>query len=473
MSTLHDPPQSPARVRLGAVLGYLVCLEVVSGLMQGYYNPILRDIADFLRVGDADMNWLEAGQLMLSAILVPVLARLADLVGHRQVLLASTLVTTLALWGIAFAPGFVPMLVAWTVSGAYAIWLPLEIALLHHRSGSDAAVTMRAAGILVGALEVSVIAGAVLAGALATHVGVRELLVVPAVAATIVLALLWRGLPQTPATATGRLDVRGLLVLAAALGTMLAGLATLRLQGADSVVAWVLVLAGTAALLPWSRLQLSTPSPLVDLRVLRGQWRIQVVALLLGVSILGAQVPLSLFGRTDPEAHGFGLGLTAAQAGGRLAFIVLCLALGSFLMPRVSRRWGQRPTLIGCCLLLAAGYAAWIPSHTSPGITMIWLALLGIGSGGLLVALPAAAAVAAPPDRTGSAAGLTNAVKSMGGAIGAAIFAVCLASSGSLRTTVGTGLAGYQAVWAICAATGVIGALLLLATPQGGDKVNP
>ena len=83
---------------LATIVGFLVCVEIASGILQGYYTPIFSDIADHLSIADADVNWFEAAQLIVSALVVPLLARLGDLIGHRQVLLLSTAVTALASW---------------------------------------------------------------------------------------------------------------------------------------------------------------------------------------------------------------------------------------------------------------------------------------------------------------------------------------------------------------------------------------
>jgi MFS family permease len=74
---------------LAAVVGFLVCVELASGTLQGYYTPIFSDIADHLGIADADVNWFEAAQLIVCALVVPPLARLGDLVGHKKVLLLS------------------------------------------------------------------------------------------------------------------------------------------------------------------------------------------------------------------------------------------------------------------------------------------------------------------------------------------------------------------------------------------------
>ena len=83
-------------------------------------------------------------------------------------------------------------------------------------------------------------------------------------------------------------------------------------------------------------------------------------------------------------------------------------------------------------LLVALGYALWLPFHDSTGQALVNMAIAGVGSGALVAALPATAAAAAPPDRTGFATGMTNATKTVGGAIASSIFAICLASTGSI-----------------------------------------
>ena len=61
------PPPRPVH-GLAAVVGFLVCVELASGILQGYYTPIFSDIADHLGISDADVNWFEAAQLIVSAL---------------------------------------------------------------------------------------------------------------------------------------------------------------------------------------------------------------------------------------------------------------------------------------------------------------------------------------------------------------------------------------------------------------------
>lgn len=446
---------------LGTVIALLAAVEVASGVIQGYYGPVMVDIADELDVSYADLNWLEAAQLIFSALVVPPLARLGDLVGHRRVLVLATAVTAAATWGIAFAPSFPLMLVAWTLQGTYVVWLPIEVAIIHRRTAGrpdQGRVTRRTAAILVATLELSVIVAAVLAGQLADRVSLTTMLALPAVAVTLCLPVLWL-LEDVRADGAVRFDWGGLGRLSSAVLAVLGGLVLIRVQGVSSAPAWLLVLLGLVLLVPWWRHEARHVDPLVDVRLLvqPAQWSVQVTAFLVGISLLGAQVPLSTYFRSDPAVHGHGFGLTAAEGSARVALYVACLAVGALGMGPLSRRLGARGAMVAGCTVYAVGYAAWLPLHTSLGAAWGVMAVIGLGTGVLVAAIPAAAAVVAPPGRVGSATGLTNAAKTIGGGLASSVFALCLA---------GGSLPGYYAVWSICAVSGLLAAAVLALTAR-------
>ena len=469
--TTTDRPLRPVH-GLFAIVGFLVCVEFASGVLQGYYTPIFSDIADHLGIADADVNWFEAAQLVVSALVLPPLARLGDLVGHKKVLLLSTAVTAAGSWVLAFAPTFTTFLIGWAVQGAYVVWLPLEISIIHRRTagtGRQGMLTRRGAAILVGALELAVIIGALTSGALVEATSMELLLALPAIVVTAVFFVVWLGIEDTPGEGTGGYDWVGLGLITCALGLVMGGLIAIRLQGPGSVLAWLLILAGLAVLVPFGRYEAGHPEPMVDVLLLKtpGQWPVQLTAFLFGMSVLGAQIPLSTFARTDPEQAGYGLGADAAFVSTLIGVYVVFLAIGAFTLPLTSRLLGPRGAMVLGALLVAVGYALWLPFHDSTGQALVNMAIAGVGSGALVASLPATAAAAAPPDRTGFATGMTNATKTVGGAIASSIFAIALASTGSIKDPVKghAPLSGYLTVWAICAAAALVAAAVLLLTP--------
>jgi MFS family permease len=470
--TLTTQPVKPVH-GLFAIVGFLVCVELASGVLQGYYTPIYSDIADHLDIADADVNWFEAAQLVVSALVVPPLARLGDLVGHKKVLLLSTAVTAAGSWVLAFAPSFTTFLIGWAIQGAYVVWLPLEISIVHRRTagtGRQGLLTRRAAAILVGALELAVIIGAVTSGALVEATSMGFLLALPAIVVTAVFFVIWFGIEGTPGVASGSYDWVGLGLITLAIGLVMGGLIAIRVQGPGSVLAWVLVLAGLVTLVPFARYENRHADPMVDVRLLRtpGQWPVQLTAFLFGMSVLGAQIPLSTFARTDPDTAGHGLGADASFVSALIAVYVVFLAIGAFTLPLTSRLLGPRGALVLGALLVAVGYGLWLPLHDSTGQALVNMAIAGLGSGALVAALPATAAAAAPADRTGFATGMTNATKTIGGAIASSIFAICLASTGSIKDPVKghAPLSGYLTVWAICAVAALVAAAVLLLMPR-------
>jgi len=479
---MDSPRLSQARAQAGpaamVVVGFLVLVEFTSGILQGYYTPLLTDIARFLHIHDADVNWFEAAQLMVSALVVPVLAKLGDMIGHRRVLLISTALTAAASWGVAFAPNFWLFLGAWALQGFYVVWLPLEIALVYsrsHRQPDGAALTRKAAGILVAGLEFGVIVGALAGGFIGGALPGRLwlTLLIPAIAVTLCFFVILLWVPESASRTGGRIDTTGLVLLSTGLLLITAGLTFMRINGPGTWWAWGAVVLGVLALVPFTRYELGHRDPLVDIRLLRqpSMWPVQLTAFLFGVSVLGAQAPLSTFARTNPHDVGYGLGASSSLVSVLIGVYVLGLLVGALLFPAVAKWTTPRVTLIGAALLVALGYLMFLPLHGSMVQVLVNMGIAGIGSGALVAALPSAAAAAAPLTKTGMATGLTNATKTVGGAFASCVFGIALAGSALGSLTAGAGstaapLAGYMLVWTVCGVTALVAATALYFVPK-------
>ncbi|MCW2739378.1 MFS transporter [Nocardioides sp.] len=475
MTDTRAPAAHTAAKGLATIVGFLVLVEFASGVLQGYYTPIYPQIAEHLSIHEGDINWFEAAQLIVSALCIPLLARLGDLIGHKKVLLISTAVTALGSWWLAFAPGFTSFLIGWAIQGAYVVWLPLEIAIIHRRtrsSGRQELLTRRGAAILVGSLELAVIVGAVTSGLLVDAMDMNLLLALPAVVVTAVFFVILAGIEQAPGEDSGGgIDWTGLALITVALGVLMGGLVMLRLDGAGSALGWLIVVASFVAFAVFWRFELNHPEPIVDVRLLSSpaQWPVQVTAFLFGIPVLGGQIPLSTYAQADPTERGYGLGADPAFISTLIGLYVVTLAIGAFTLPLTTRLLGGvRRALIVACVLVGVGYLLWLPFHDETWQALVNMGIAGLGSGALVAALPAAAAAAAPPERTGIATGMTNGTKTVGGAIASAIFAIALTATGSLDATSEkvAPLSGYLTVWAVCAGASFLAALALLVAPK-------
>ena len=483
---------------LAAVVGYLAFVEFTSGIIQGYYTPMMTDIARHLGIGDADVNWLEGAQLMLSALVVPALSKLGDLIGHRRILLWSTGVTFIASVVIAVAPSFWLFLVAWAIQGFYVVWLPLEIALVHIRShhiaksadasipGGPAALTRRAAGVLVGALEAGAISGALVGGALVDSLPLQIVLALPAIIVGICFVVILLGVRETPGASLANwraaaFDFTGLVVVTMALLLVMGALFVLRASGINTA-AWLFWLAigmlatGAGGIWLFVRVELRHPDPVIDVRMFANPslWPVFATAGLFGVSVLGAQAPLSTFARTDPTLVGYGLGTTGFQTSLIIGIYLIAMIAGALLVPVVSRLASPRWALLAACLGVGIGFGLFLPLHHTFLQLITNMVIVGLGSGALVASLPAAAAAAAPASQTGVATGLTNSVKTIGGAAASCIFGLALASfGGAVAGSTAGSFGGYLTVWIICSATGFAAAVLMLFVPRHafGDRV--
>ncbi|MFD1859648.1 MFS transporter [Aeromicrobium camelliae] len=458
------------RASVGAgLVGALVFVEFVSGFLQGFYTPLASDIARHLQVNDADVNWLEAAQLLVSALVVPALSKLGDLWGHQRLLLWSAVVVAVANWGIAFAPTFPTYLVFWALQGVFTVWLPLEVALIYLRSRGlldRPSATRRATGVIVAALQAGAIAGALGAGAAA---GLFDelwmVLAIPAALSTAVVAVIHWGVEREHEWQAGVLDGTGLALVSVSLLLVTGGLSLVRIVGVGSVWPWLAIVVGLLVLVPFGRHELRADDPLIDLRVLRqpAMWPVQATAMLFGVSVLGAQIPLSTFAQTDPDEYGFGLGLSASQVSPIIGAYVVSLLVGALVFARVSQRFSPRSCLIGAAALVGIGYGILVPFHGTVAQVLAGMMVAGLGSGALVAALPAAAAAAAPENRTGVATGLTNTTKTIGGSFASCVFGVALAAGASGTAA---SLSGYYTVWLVCSGTAFVAAILLLFVPR-------
>lgn len=469
-------PATKPRVRLGAlagVVGFLAFVELTSGILQGYYTPMLTDIARHLGVHDADVNWLEGTQLMLSALVVPAFAKLGDMFGHKRMLLWSTALTAAASLALPFTDSFAVFLVAWALQGFYVVWLPLEIAIIWSRSRGregSSLLTARAAGILVAFLELGAILGALLGGRLIDLLPLQVVLLVPAAFVVACFFVVAFGVRETDLRPGGRLDLSGLVLVSLALIAFTGGLSLLRLNGPADPAAWIVTALGLALVVPFVLVELRQPDPLIDVRMFRSPALapVFITAGLFGVSVLGAQAPLSTFARTDPEVYGYGLGTSGFTTSLIIGLYLVAMIAGALLFPKIARWTTPRITLIGAAGLVGVGYLLFLPLHESYAQVTANMMIAGVGSGALVAALPAAAASAAPAAQTGVATGLTNSVKTVGGAVASAAFGIALmhgATGAAAEGTAGS-LAGYFTVWAICGVTALVAAALLCFVPK-------
>ena len=366
----------------------------------------------------------------------------------------------------------------WAIQGVYVVWLPLEIALVYSRTrtslnapAASAGITAKAAGVLVAALEAGAITGALAGGALIDSFDLRTVLLVPGIAVVICFFVLAFGVKESAQPTGGRLDTTGLVLISFALIAFTGGLSLLRINGPTDFVAWVVAIAGAALVVPFVAWERRHADPVIDIVMFRDPtlWPVFLTAGLFGVSLLGAQAPLSTFARTDPAVTGYGLGLSGFATSLIIGAYLIAMIAGALSYPLFARASSPRFALITAAALIGVGYLMFLPMHDTYAHAIVNMVIVGLGSGALVGALPATAAAAAPPTQTGVATGLTNSVKTVGGAIGSCVFGIALATG--VTTGASGSLTGYFTVWIVCGATAIAAALALVVVPKNAFRL--
>ncbi|MDR3152036.1 MAG: MFS transporter [Bifidobacteriaceae bacterium] len=466
--------------KLISIVGTLIFVELVSGILQGYYVPVYKEISVFLHISDATINILPAGLMLIGATFVPLIAKLGDIFGFKQILAATSAITVITSWGLVISPNFIVFLIFWMIQGVYMSWLPLVVALINGRLRGVAQasnLTRKSSGVVVASLQGGAILGAAMSGQVGSAMAdkIYIILMVPAIFCTVNLLVILFGVKKVEIINTSKIDIIGAVWLSISLALICFGFAAMNLQILPISVLIIMIIIGVVILVPFALFEKTQNQPLININVLADKtvWPIIVAACLTGTAILGAQAPLSTFARTNPSQTGYGLGLSASQISYVILAFVLSMLIGALLLSTISKIVGPRIALILPCILITLGYGIMIFMHTLLIEVLINIIVAGLGAGMLIAGIPAFAANAAPAGQAGIITGLTNTSRSIGGSIASATFALALAqgtaavSASQISSQSSSGsLEGYIFVWTACAITAVLAGIAFWFLPK-------
>lgn len=457
------PSSEGTRTGALSIVGFLLALEFASGLTQGWISPLLPSILQRYDTTAASLNWVNVVFLLSSAICVPLMSKLGDILGHRRLLIIAVTLVTLGSVLVAVAPTFGVLLLGRALQGPLLAFLSLEFPIVRERAGH---LTGRAIGLLVGALALGGSVGLLLSGQIRQHLSLSATLWVPAVLLILLVPLTVLMVPETTQRSSGRIDWIGAGLLSVGLVLLLAGVGNGSLWGWTDWRTLGAVVGGLGVLSVWLVVERRVAQPFVDVSLLlRRRLGLPVLAgFFAGAELFGSQAASALF-LGLPASTGIGLGLGAGQLGLVLVVFGLAALVGTWLAPRLAERAGARAALIAGALLTTAGYTMMALAHGTVGVFVIWEFLIGVGNGLVLATLSTYVVVQAPADSVGISAGLLNTGRTIGGALSGAVFAAVMAALAIRLPGIPapvTPESGYVTVWVACAALACAVALLAL-----------
>lgn len=460
------PAKSPS-TKVAAVVGFLVFIELASGFIQGYYLPLFGALAEHFSVTDADIVWFTTLQTLSAAVCVPILAKLGDIFGHRRVLRIGIIAVFAGVLLTALAPNYGLVLFSRVLIGPLAVWLPLEIAIVHSRIQGESG--RKAIGLLVSALTFGAVLGSIIGGQLGTKLDMTTALLVPAAVVAVCIVLVFTLIPESTTRTRTKIDWLGFTLLAIGMIALLWALRSAQggqLFNAVTVSCFVAAVVIIVAFVFW---ELRSPDPAINLRVVASPllWPAYLTSFLFGMVLFGTQTLTTTFLAGKPDTMGYGFALEPNVISLFSAGSALLAVVGAALFAYVAKAITLRGVLVLGVVLGGFGSLTLVFGWGSLTMVVISTCLSGLGGGLLLGALPALVAERSPSNETGIATGLYNTLKTLGGAAAGAVFAVMLGAF-FVPETGAASIGGYVTIWIVCAAMFALAALVLVVVKVQG-----
>jgi EmrB/QacA subfamily drug resistance transporter len=394
-------------------------------------NVALRAIQTDLHATVSELEWIVNAYALTFAVLLMTAGKLADSLGRRRVFLVGLFVfMASSLWcGLSTTGGELIAARALQGCGA-ALMLPPTVAVITaifpvHERGM-------ALGIWGAVSGAALAVGPLVGGVLVDTVGWQWIFYVniPVGLLGVLLTLLF--VPESRDTSEEqRFDVAGLFTSGAAVFLLTYALIEANRLGWSSTTI-LLCFAGSAVLFAvFIVVELRQRLPTIDLSLFRNPTfaGANVVGFTTFMSLFGFIFFMSLYLQTI-------LGYSALKAGATFvsatAAIMIAAPIGGKLSDRIGPRW---PMTVGMALWGASllVLSTFVGLHTHFLAMFPWFVLGGAGFGLVLPPSTAAAMAAVSTDKSGVAAGLLQAVRQVGGALGVAIMgAIVVAQTSGL-----------------------------------------
>lgn len=423
-----DPPSSAphnrtaARLGLAAIcLGFLM-ITIDATIVNVALGPIVADLGGSL----AGAQWIVSAYTIAFATFLLSAGAWADRIGARRAFLIG-----LGLFGVgsaacAAAPSIGTLIAARAVQGLGAAFLmPCSLALITHLfpAGPERRSALAA---WAGISSVGMAAGPILGGVLTDTVGWRAIFLVN----LPVAALAAVGILAYVVETTRRhhpLDPPGQLLVVTALGALSAGFILAGDLGWVAVGTLALLAVGAGAAVGFWRVERRVALPMLPPELFRSR-RFTLVVGIAGIFNFCLYGTLFCFTLYVHER----LGLSPLDTGFALVPLALLMTTCAFSSSRFIARVGEWRSMVsglGCGALAAVLLAT--VGGSSPAAAI----LSSLPLGAVALCMPAMTALAmaeAPPDRIGLAAGVQNAARQAGGALGVALLGTLLTATGPL-----------------------------------------
>ena len=406
------------------VLTAMIFAVAMTFIDQTIVSIAAPTIQHALGLSSSGMQWAINAYLLTLAALFAFGGRLADIAGHRKMVVIGVIIFAgaSALCGATPAGGAAEAwLVAFrAVQGAGgAIMFPAAIAIVvvtfDLRSRGRALALFF--GIAGGLTAIGPIAGGYL-----IEWTWRAIFWINIPVALIALALIAISKPPNECR-PAPMDYRGLALIIGGVGLSVFGFQQSALWGWGNPAIEASIAAGVILLVVFFAVERRTVSPLINVRIF-GNRAFLVENIILGVAMM-AFIPVFFFAALYGQ---IALAEKATTASLLILYFflgfVVCAQIGGRMLDRIG---AKRPVVFGC-VLAAAGFGLWASKATDlhVGAQVIYIVMAGAGMGLMLGQANTDAINRASRYSYGEATGITQTVRNYGASLGFAILGTVL-----------------------------------------------
>jgi EmrB/QacA subfamily drug resistance transporter len=449
----------------GLALALLAMTQFIVVLDASIVNVALPSIGRDLDFSQENLSWVVNAYTLTFGGFLLLGGRLADLLGRRRMFIVGLILFGLASLAGGLAQSEAQLIAARTIQGlGAAIISPAALSIVT-TTFAEGVERNRALGVWGAVAGAGGAAGVLLGGVLTEFLGWEWVLLVNVPIALIAAALAPRLLMESRHPTATTFDIPGAVSVTAGLALLVYGLVNTVDVGWGSAET-LAILAGALALLGlFVAIESRTSSPLMPFSIfrLRTLTGANIVGLLVGMSLFSMFFFISLYVQQV-------LGYEPLEAG--LAYVPLSvlIIISAGGASQLVTRFGFKPPLIAGMLLISVGLL-WFsrvsaPSGSYVGDVLFPSMIVAVGLGFAFVPVTIAAVTGTRPGEAGLASGLINTSQQIGGALGLAIAATVANSttadvfaSGERNRLVALN-EGFQDAFLVCAAFGILGAIL-------------
>ena len=388
----------------------------MAGLDVTIVNIALPSIGKAFDVSTVTVSWVLNAYLIILISLLLAASRLGDMKGYRKIFLAGFILFTIgsALCGIS--PG-IDVLILSRMLQAVGGAIIAALGAVMVTSYLPSALRGQALGIVAMFTMLGAALGPVIGGFLTSTFSWRFIFYVNLPVGIVALLLGMHILPRLdPIAPKAKLDVLGVILIFAALGTLIYGL--IFLPGAARMSAVLALIVSAVFWVFFYVHERRTTEPLVNTQLFANRaFTLQNLdVMLIQMALAGVMILMPFY--LEIVKH-----LPTDNAGTVLLALPIGMILTSPIAGRISDVIGtKKPIILGFVIcVLALFLLSTIGLNTSIGHTVLYLFLLGAGTGIAYAPLNSAVMGESPIKERGTTSGLIKMMTNLGSSLGVAL----------------------------------------------------